>query len=486
MAVKKKALKQPAKATVKKTPAKQVKKSGAAESRRARVRMYRVGLGDCFLLTFFNGNKQQHILIDCGMFAGSRLDPNTKEKDLQIEIVNHIAETTGGHIDAVVVTHEHMDHVSIFNSAKTIFDDKLSFGEAWFGWLENPRSKVAADLREKYEGLKITLAAALSGLQQLAVSNPEDYEQMHGGVAQIAEFTGLAADGGRIAGQPREAIDFVKKKAGKDNLRFGSPGDVWEFAGLKVYVLGPSLTEAQLRTMERAGASYDRALMLGIGNGDEYESQRQLPFSAQWRRSVVVENTGLSLASQQDNIALADTLARYNDTREAWRRIDSQAFNSASSLALQMDKYINNTSLVLAFEFPNGDVLLFPGDAQVGNWDSWFDIKTFDVPDLLKRTIFYKVGHHGSHNATLKPALEQMTHPKLVAMIPTNQKFANDSKHWTMPAPNLCKALNEHTGKRLLRNDQGVGEAPDPMKGVAWGGLEKNVAVDRLFIDYFV
>jgi len=461
------------------------------ESPRARIRMYRVGLGDCFLLTFFNADKQQHVLIDCGMFAGSRLEPKTKEKDLQIEIVNHIAETTAGHIDAVVVTHEHMDHVSIFNSAKSIFEEKLSFGEAWFGWLENPRSKVARDLREKYEGLQATLAAALSGLQQLAVSSPEDYEQLHGGVAQIAEFTGLAADGSKIAGQPREAMDFVKKKAGKENLRFGSPGDVWEIAGLKVYVLGPPSSEAQLRTMERAGASYDRALMLGIGN-DTDEGQRQLPFAAQWRRSVVVEKTGLSLASLHDNNALADSLARYNDSQEAWRRIDSQAFNSTSSLALQMDKYINNTSLALAFEFPNGDVLLFPGDAQVGSWDSWFDIKKPDgsglVPDLLKRTIFYKVGHHGSHNATLKPALEQMTHPKLVAMIPTNQKFAKDSKHWAMPAPNLCTALSEHTGKRLLRNDQGVGEVADPMNmaDVDWGGLEKNVTVDRLFIDYFV
>ena len=72
-----------------------VEKSAAKQSRRARIRMYRVGLGDCFLLTFFNGDKQQHILIDCGMFAGSRLDTGTKEKDLQLEIVNHIAETVG-------------------------------------------------------------------------------------------------------------------------------------------------------------------------------------------------------------------------------------------------------------------------------------------------------------------------------------------------------------------------------------------------------
>jgi len=468
-----------------------VKRSAAKESRRARIRMYRVGLGDCFLLTFFNGTKQKHILIDCGMFAGSRLDPDSKEKDLQLEIVNHIAEASGGHLDAVVVTHEHMDHVSIFNSAKTVFDEKLTFGEAWFGWLEDPRNKVASDLREKYEGLRTSLAAGLSGLQQLAASNPDDYEQLHGGVAQIAEFTGLAADGSQIAAQPRAAMEFVKKKAGKDNLKFGSPGDVWEIAGIKIYVLGPPPTEAQLRTMERAGASYDRALMLGLDGDGGGGNQQQYPFAAQWRRKATIGKDGLTLGDLPENSGLKDSLARYNDRQEAWRRIDNQASSSVATLALQMDKYINNTSLALAFEFPKGDdgnsdVLLFPGDAQVGNWDSWFDIKKFDVADLLKRTIFYKVGHHGSHNATLKPALEQMNHPKLVAMIPTNQQFAKDSKHWTMPAPNLFKALNDHTGKRLLRNDQGIGDVADPLKGVDWDGLEKNVAVDRLFIDYFV
>ncbi len=487
MAVKKIALKQPAKAAAKKAAAGPVKKRGATETRRARIRMYRVGLGDCFLLTFFKEGKEQHMLIDCGMFAGSRLDREAKEKDIQVEIVNHIAETTGGHIDVVVVTHEHMDHVSIFNSAKDVFEAKLTFGEAWFGWLEDPHNKVAKDLREKYEGLKLTLGAALSELSRLAISNPDDYEQLHGGVAQIAEFTGLAADGSQIAEQPRKAMDFVKARADKDKLRFGAPGNTWDFAGVKVLVLGPPPTEAQLRTMDRAGASYDRALLLGIGVDSE-EIQRQLPFSAQWRRNVEVKANGLALAHPQDNTDTAVSLARYNDSQEAWRRIDNQAAGSASTLALQMDKYINNTSLALAFEFPDGDVLLFPGDAQVGNWDSWFDIKkeVFDVPDLLKRTIFYKVGHHGSHNATLKPALEQMTNPKLVAMIPTNENFAKVSKHWTMPAPNLYKALNEHTSMRLLRNDQGVGGVGDPMQEVGWGDLKENVTVDRLFIDYFV
>ena len=61
--------------------------------------------------------------------------------------------------------------------------------------------------------------------------------------------------------------------------------------------------------------------------------------------------------------------------------------------------------------------------------------KVVRTADLLRRTVFYKVGHHGSHNATLKESgLELMTNPVLVAAIPVDQEFANTSKHWEMPA----------------------------------------------------
>jgi len=39
----------------------------------------------------------------------------------------------------------------------------------------------------------------------------------------------------------------------------------------------------------------------------------------------------------------------------------------------------NNTSLVLAIELEDGDVMLFAGDAQVGNWLSWQDL-TWTLP----------------------------------------------------------------------------------------------------------
>jgi hypothetical protein len=69
-----------------------------------------------------------------------------------------------------------------------------------------------------------------------------------------------------------------------------------------------------------------------------------------------------------------------------------------------LDSSTNNTSLVLAIELrESGKVLLFAADAQVGNWLAWQDLQFADGKevavtnaDLLARTVFHKVGHHGS------------------------------------------------------------------------------------------
>jgi beta-lactamase superfamily II metal-dependent hydrolase len=474
---------------------------------RARIRMYRVGLGDCFLLSVNNGGAVHHMLIDCGMFAGSRLDKAAVEKELQLEIVKHIADETGKKLDVVVITHEHMDHVSIFNSARILFQD-MQIGEAWFGWLES-ETKEAQALRSKYELMETHLAAALNGLAQLSESEKGFYIGLHNDVAGVAEFLGFKADGSRlmeddsegsaahdsalgaakkVKPQPRAAIDFVKQSATKK--KFGSPGDQWDFAGLKVYVLGPPPAEKQLKILERAGTTYDTALgALGATGAGGDDVDVQSPFGDQWRQPILRSGDKVRFDDSVVDDNVKQVLDSYLDPRDAWRRIDTQALDSAPTLALQMDSYINNTSLALAFEFPDEskEVLIFPGDAQVGNWDGWFTIDKFDVKELLKRTIFYKVGHHGSHNATLKSALELMKHPRLVAMMPTNEQFAKGSKHWEMPAKNLRVALLDHTKSRVLRNDQGLPGVDDhPMDDGEWGELKNNVVVDRLFIDYFV
>jgi beta-lactamase superfamily II metal-dependent hydrolase len=476
---------------------------------RARIRMYRVGLGDCFLLSVKDGEVIRHMLIDCGMFAGSRLNPDTKERDLQREIVSHIGAETGKQLDVLVITHEHMDHLSIFNSSRELFEE-FRVGETWFGWMEED-TPANQKLREKYEVMEAHLAAALTTFSQLSETDKIAYSGIYQGVASIAGFLGFdergnqagieehagAAGGARgdlgaakpVKKQPRAAMDFVKGKTRKH--RYGSPGDIWNFGSLKVYVLGPPPLEKQLRILERAGATYDTALgALATSSGGAGSGSRP-PFGDQWQQPVRGTGAKLDLDESVVEESVWKMLDRYLDPRDSWRRIDLQALDSTPSLALQIDNYINNTSLALAFEFPgrdaqNGDVLLFPGDAQVGNWEWWFKIEEFDVTRLLERTIFYKVGHHGSHNATLARALNLMTHPRLVAMMPTNQTFAKKSKGWEMPAKKLRIELLKHAGKRVLRNDQGRPGADDPMTEGEWGDLRNNVFVDELFIDYYV
>jgi hypothetical protein len=120
---------------------------------------------------------------------------------------------------------------------------------------------------------------------------------------------------------------------------------------------------------------------------------------------------------------------------------------------------------------------LFAADAQVGNWLSWqdlnwsFDRRTVTGPDLLARTIFYKVGHHGSHNATLRDkGLELMTQLSIAA-IPVYHDMAV-KKHWgNMPLPALVDRLRSAARTAVLRSDETPAQLPP------------NVTADPLFFD---
>ncbi len=109
---------------------------------------------------------------------------------------------------------------------------------------------------------------------------------------------------------------------------------------------------------------------------------------------------------------------------------------------------------MLAFELvESGKYLLFVGDAQTGNWNSWDSIEWQDVSvntdQILENTIFYKVGHHGSHNATQPEVFEKINSPDLMAMIPVHRDDPNlkKKKPWKMPAKQLYKRLMEKNTK---------------------------------------
>src|SRR5215217_7857940 len=74
-----------AKATSNRFGAAPIVAPGSPKKFRARVRMYRQGLGDCFLITFRQGGKPFHVLIDCGVLVGTA--------DTMKKVVAHIRDT---------------------------------------------------------------------------------------------------------------------------------------------------------------------------------------------------------------------------------------------------------------------------------------------------------------------------------------------------------------------------------------------------------
>ncbi|WP_396604500.1 hypothetical protein ACFLEY_02255 [Bradyrhizobium sp. YCK136] len=421
-----------------------------ASGYRAKVRMYRQGLGDCFLIALprTDGSKRPfYVMIDCGVVLGTP-DPST----IMNQVMDNIVEVTGGGVDLLIATHEHWDHLSGFVQAKQSFD-KLKVGQVWLAWTENPDDELTKKLK-KEKGLALT--ALRMGLSQMQMAGDPD------GVAELSgilEFFGLAK-GPTTA----DALSNVRAKTAKPRYCLPTDPPV-QPAGTnaRFYVLGPPHDEKMLRKInpsasqkETYGLALDSFPLFMDGAGTALSNaDTDRPFDQQYE---------IPFAYAQSAPELHFFRERYwqpgDAAPDAWRRIDSDWLGGASDLALQLDSLTNNTSLVIAIELPGGDVLLFAADAQVGNWLSWKDClwtvdgKTVTGPDLLKNAIFYKVGHHGSHNATLKTlGLEEMQRLR-VAMIPVDHEMAVKKRWGKMPLDELVAALNERAKDVVLRVDQ--------------------------------
>ncbi|MBL8233814.1 MAG: MBL fold metallo-hydrolase, partial [Bryobacterales bacterium] len=157
------ATKKPAKKAVKKvaaaTPAPPL-----AKAPRARVLMYRQGLGDCFLIGFPKTDGETFwVMIDCGVVLGT-----ADAKDQMDKVVEHIIRTTNGAVDILVATHEHWDHVSGFAQSAALFTEggareagKLAVKKLWLAWTEDEKHPLATKIRrDRVEKLQALRAAS--------------------------------------------------------------------------------------------------------------------------------------------------------------------------------------------------------------------------------------------------------------------------------------------------------------------------------------
>ena len=246
-AAKKKAAARKPSAKTKATARKPAAKKKAAAVRRAspptpadsvRIRTYRQGLGDCFLLTFYDGHTTTNILVDCGVLLGT-----ANANDIMNRVVRDIIDTTENHLDVVVATHEHWDHVSGFNQARDRFAE-MEIDQIWMAWTEDPRDQQAGDLRAEREERKQALSASLAVWTQRLQANPTQVTARttarHDAAQQLLGFFGgdLAAAQGRS--KTSDAMAYLRDHpAPKTYLEPGFIAHVPGQTDRQVFVLGP-------------------------------------------------------------------------------------------------------------------------------------------------------------------------------------------------------------------------------------------------------
>lgn len=349
----------------------------------ATLRAYQVGFGDAFLLTFAYGeDDERHVLID---FGTTKLPEGAPKNHMQ-KVADDVAARCGGALTAVVATHRHQDHVSGFSTGPgapgatiAALKPKLVLQP----WTEAP------DLPTESTGAKglapnASFAATLAGLTPIAKAAVS--------AAKTLPFFPGSAELGFLGENNLSNASAVKNLMAMGKgvyLSYGKKtGLEKHLPGVTVTVLGPP-TIAQYPKVEAKRAK----------DADDY-----------WhiaRETLAPRKEGGPLfrgarPAREDELPL--------DARWFVPRVRSGRAEGLLELVRRMDDYMNNTSLVLLFEVGE-TALLFPGDAQIENWEYLLDhapeTERADLLGRLRNVTLYKVGHHGSLNATPKRVWER-------------------------------------------------------------------------------
>ncbi|MGD9880167.1 MAG: MBL fold metallo-hydrolase [Reyranella sp.] len=342
----------------------------AATSRRRpkiSIRMYRLGVGDCFLVSLPQEDGTTYrILIDCGVHQSK-----SGGSALIKKVVANLKEETGGKLDVVVATHEHWDHVSGFHQAAEQFLD-FKVGEVWVAWTEDSNDDLARSLKDKR-----TRALAALGMA-------ESRFRLAGHEGADNKLSGLLGFFGDTTGANLQKAAAVLKKMSGDgkSIRYREPGEApIELPGgnARIFVLGPPRDKEAIHLSDpRKGENEVYAfgayaqdldaieLALTGGSVAPFDSRFAIPLAG---------SKAIPFFQKAYWADRAEPAPKRTEPTQDWRRIDDDWLGAATSLGLKLDEDTNNTSLVMALELGppevDGPVHLFAADAQGGNWLSW-------------------------------------------------------------------------------------------------------------------
>lgn len=349
-----------------------------------RVRMYNVGFGDCFLVTIPTTDGPRRMLVDCGTHPSST-GPKRAERDaVPLLMADLEAEAGERRVDVVVASHRHRDHLSGFENP--LFAT-LEVGEVWLPWTENRDDPIATALRTR-----MGIAAEALSLARSGIVNPSP---------ALAAADELLAN--NLALKNEASMETLWDGfLGSPERRYLSAADVPLetplLPGVRIHLLGPATDEETLRNLEPP--KKETFAHLGAPTPSPDDETRQ-PFDPEWAIPADIART-------------LDTFDGLHVSGQVVGAIRALAADELLAAAASITSAINGTSLVFVLEV-RGLSLFFPGDAQWGTWKSILDSPT--ARSVVQRCAFYKIGHHGSHNASPRTFVEQVIRTGTVAAV---------------------------------------------------------------------
>jgi len=327
------------------------------------TRAYKVGCGDCIFIRVPDTDRPFHILIDCGNFFGN--SPAELEKAMKNveELLNDelVPENRRGHLDLLVATHRHWDHIKGFESALEVFK-RIIVEHIWLpiamkedhpeGFqLRALQNQVEEVIKRMKSDPDFSLGPGLfSLLQMMSLSTKEASKALmslipsHHGIKPVFVYRGFEKN--LSARDRRKALlDFKDSET-------------------KLSVLAPE-KDIDTSYVEEAWGFYDTL-----------EKGKQLIHElvpAKQRIKTPTNISSLEFQQLKTHLKYASLLA-----------------------AVTSNHVINNTSVVLLLEW-KGNRLVFAGDAEHESWNLiWKNAKS----KIKKPIDFLKVSHHGSINGT--------------------------------------------------------------------------------------
>ncbi|MGR7995079.1 hypothetical protein [Xanthobacter sp. ZOL 2024] len=406
---------------------------------RATIFAYQVGFGDCFLLRYdYDDGQRRHMLFDFGTTGLPEETASSQMLDIARDIAEKCTEDGADGLDVVVATHRHADHISGFATRadgkgsgdiiaalrpKAVVQPWTEVPDARLDWLGPDESSPAhhAAIRQRWRSLQ----AMQQGAQEAVAFAQALGKRLPPAVAGQISFIGEDNLANLSAVKNLQAMGDKGRHCfayhGCD-LGLGS-----ELPGVEVHVLGPP-TLRQTETI-RKQRSRDK---------DEF-------WQLQPQRLAAARGPRRGAKALFPDATYRPATHLFTEQRWLAHRVDELNGAVMLSLVRALDKQMNNTSVILLMK-AGSKSLLFPGDAQLENWQYALQsplAAELDAVDL------YKVGHHGSLNATPRSMWNRFHKrgaarkpDRLTSVLSTmHGKHGDDDKNTEVPRRTLVNEL---------------------------------------------